>query len=77
MTGAELQEAQSLIRRASRDAQAVLDVLTAATQAGEIRKSRLAVSAGLIRVLLRVDTYSGADSPRRQTPLEEGFSYET
>jgi len=49
MTGAELREAQVLVQRAGRDAQAVLDVLAAAIQAGEIRKSRLAVLTGLIR----------------------------
>lgn len=49
MTGAELKEANALVQRAGSDAQAVLDVLTAAIQAGEIRKSRLAVLSGLIR----------------------------
>lgn len=49
MTGAELQEARVLITRAGNDAQVVLDVLAAAIQAGEIRKSRLAVLTGLIR----------------------------
>ena len=49
MTGVELREARALVRRAGEDAQAVLDVLTAAIQAGEIRKSRLAVLSGLIR----------------------------
>jgi phage replication O-like protein O len=49
MTGAELHEARSLLQRTGRDAQAVLDVLAAAIQAGEIRKSRLAVLNGLIR----------------------------
>ncbi len=49
MQGAELREAQTLVQRAGRDAQAVLDVLTAAIQASEIRKSRLAVLTGLIR----------------------------
>ncbi len=49
MTGAELQEAKILIQRTGKDAQAVLDVLTAAIHAGEIRKSRLAVLTGLIR----------------------------
>ncbi|HEC16012.1 MAG TPA: hypothetical protein ENI99_05490 [Sedimenticola sp.] len=49
MTGVELQEAQVLVRRVGSDAQAMLDVLTAAIQAGEIRKSRLAVLTGLIR----------------------------
>ena len=49
MTGMELQEARALASRAGRDAQAVLDVLAAAIQAGEIRKSRLAVLTGLVR----------------------------
>ena len=49
MTGAELREAQALVQRAGRDAQAVLDVLAATIQAGEIRKSRLAVLTGLLR----------------------------
>jgi hypothetical protein len=49
MTGEELREARQLASRAGQDAQAVLDVLTAAIQAGEIRKSRLAMLAGLIR----------------------------
>jgi hypothetical protein len=49
MLGVELKEAQALIQRAGKDAQAVLDVLTAAIQAGEIRKSRLAVLTGLVR----------------------------
>jgi len=49
MTGAELKEARSLMQRAGSDGQAVLDVLQATIQAGEIRKSRLAVLAGLLR----------------------------
>jgi phage replication O-like protein O len=49
MLGVELNEARALIQRAGKDAQAVLDVLTAAIQAGEIRKSRLAVLTGLVR----------------------------
>ncbi len=38
-----------MAQRVGGDAQAVLDVLAAAIQAGEIRKSRLAVLNGLIR----------------------------
>jgi phage replication O-like protein O len=49
MTGVELKEARELVKRAGRDAQALLDVLAAVIQAGEIRKSRLAVLTGLIR----------------------------
>jgi phage replication O-like protein O len=49
MTGMELKEARTLVSRAGRDAQAVLDVLAAAIRAGEIRKSRLAVLTGLVR----------------------------
>jgi hypothetical protein len=49
MTGVELKEARELVKRAGREAQALLDVLAAVIQAGEIRKSRLAVLTGLIR----------------------------
>jgi hypothetical protein len=49
MTGEELREARQLVSRVGQDAQDVLDVLSAAIHAGEIRKSRLAMLAGLIR----------------------------
>ncbi|MGD8932550.1 MAG: hypothetical protein PVI52_08260 [Chromatiales bacterium] len=49
MMGEELREARQLASLAGQDAQAVLDVLITAIQAGEIRKSRLAMLAGLIR----------------------------
>ena len=49
MTGEELREARQLVGQAGQDAQAVLDVLIATIQAAEIRKSRLAMLAGLIR----------------------------
>ena len=49
MTGPELEQARLLVSRAGEDAQAILDVLAAAINAGEIRKSRLAVLSGLMR----------------------------
>jgi hypothetical protein len=45
----ERREAATLVAPAGADAQALLDVLAAAVRAGQVRKSALAVLAGLVR----------------------------